>query len=103
MMRGLANEHSTEFVKLQPVVAILEMIARPDNDRRIGDDQVERFTEMCGATIPDELRARLEAVREDKRKVPIKEFLKWSVTFTAAASVICFIIGMIIWVVPFAN
>jgi Na+/H+ antiporter NhaD/arsenite permease-like protein len=41
--------------------------------------------------------------REDKRKVPIKEFLKWSVTFTAAASVTCFIFGMIIWVVPFAN
>jgi Na+/H+ antiporter NhaD/arsenite permease-like protein len=41
--------------------------------------------------------------REDKRKVPIKEFLKWSVTFTIAASVICFIIGMMIWVVPFAN
>ena len=41
--------------------------------------------------------------REDKRKVPIKEFLKWSVTFTVAASVICFILGMIIWVVPFAN
>ena len=41
--------------------------------------------------------------REDQRKVPIKEFLKWSVTFTAAASVICFIFGMIIWVVPFAN
>ena len=41
--------------------------------------------------------------KEDKRKVPIKEFLKWSVTFTIAASVICFIIGMIIWVVPFAS
>jgi len=41
--------------------------------------------------------------REDKRKVPIKEFLKWSVTFTLAASIICFIIGMMIWVVPFAQ
>ena len=41
--------------------------------------------------------------REDKRKVPIQEFLKWSVTFTLAASVICFIIGMLIWVVPFAQ
>ncbi|MGB5740862.1 MAG: SLC13 family permease [Sedimenticolaceae bacterium] len=41
--------------------------------------------------------------REDKRKVPIQEFLKWSVTFTLAASVICFIIGMLIWVVPFAK
>ncbi len=41
--------------------------------------------------------------REDKRKVPIKEFLKWSFTFTLAASIICFIIGMMIWVVPFAQ
>ena len=41
--------------------------------------------------------------REDKRKVPIQEFLKWSVTFTLAASVICFIFGMLIWVVPFAQ
>jgi Na+/H+ antiporter NhaD/arsenite permease-like protein len=41
--------------------------------------------------------------REDKRKVPIQEFLKWSVTFTLAASVICFVIGMLIWVVPFAK
>ena len=41
--------------------------------------------------------------REDKRKVPIKEFLKWSVAFTLAASIFCYIIGMLIWVVPFAN
>ena len=41
--------------------------------------------------------------REDKRKVPIKEFLKWSITFTLAASIICFVIGMLIWVVPFAK
>ena len=40
--------------------------------------------------------------REDKRKVPIKEFLKWSVAFTIAASIICFVFGMLIWVVPFA-
>ena len=40
--------------------------------------------------------------REDKRKVPLKEFLKWSVTFTIAASVICYILGMLIWVIPHA-
>ena len=40
--------------------------------------------------------------REDKRKVPIKEFLKWSVTFTLAASIICFALGMLIWVIPLA-
>jgi len=27
--------------------------------------QVERFTQMCGASIPDELRARLERVKDD--------------------------------------
>jgi Na+/H+ antiporter NhaD/arsenite permease-like protein len=40
--------------------------------------------------------------KEDKRKVPLKEFLKWSITFTVAASLICFAIGMLIWVIPFA-
>lgn len=40
--------------------------------------------------------------REEKRKVPMKEFLKWSVTFTVAASVICYIFGMLIWVIPYA-
>lgn len=41
--------------------------------------------------------------REEKRKVPIREFLKWSVTFTVAASAICYIFGMLIWVIPFAQ
>lgn len=41
--------------------------------------------------------------REEKRKVPIKEFLKWSVAFTLAASLTCFALGMLIWVVPFAQ
>jgi Na+/H+ antiporter NhaD/arsenite permease-like protein len=40
--------------------------------------------------------------REEQRKVPIKEFLSWSVVFTVAASVICFVFGLLIWVVPFA-
>jgi Na+/H+ antiporter NhaD/arsenite permease-like protein len=41
--------------------------------------------------------------REEKRKVPMKEFLKWSVTFTAAASLICYVFGMYIWVIPNAQ
>jgi Na+/H+ antiporter NhaD/arsenite permease-like protein len=40
--------------------------------------------------------------REDKRKVSMKEFLKWSVTFTAAASGICYILGMWIWIFPYS-
>ena len=40
--------------------------------------------------------------REEKRKVPIGEFLSWSVLFTAAASVICFVLGLVIWVIPYA-
>jgi len=31
--------------------------------------QIERFTRMCGAKIPDRLRARLEQVREDEEAV----------------------------------
>jgi Na+/H+ antiporter NhaD/arsenite permease-like protein len=41
--------------------------------------------------------------REEKRKVPMKEFLKWSVTFTVAASGICYLFGMMIWVIPYAH
>jgi methylenetetrahydrofolate reductase (NADPH) len=33
--------------------------------------QIERFTAMCGARIPDNLRARLEAVRDDDAAVRI--------------------------------
>ncbi len=32
-------------------------------------DQLERFTSMCGASIPAELRSRLEKVRDDPDKV----------------------------------
>jgi Na+/H+ antiporter NhaD/arsenite permease-like protein len=40
--------------------------------------------------------------REDKRKVSIKEFLKWSVAFTLVASVLCYAFGMLIWVIPYS-
>lgn len=41
--------------------------------------------------------------REEKRKVPLREFLSWSVPFTLAASLICYLLGMLIWVLPFAG
>jgi len=41
--------------------------------------------------------------REEKRKVPLREFLSWSVPFTIAASVICYLLGMLIWVLPYAG
>jgi Na+/H+ antiporter NhaD/arsenite permease-like protein len=43
------------------------------------------------------------AEREEKRKIPFREFFKWSLTFTVAASLICYVFGMLIWVIPFAN
>ena len=36
--------------------------------------------------------------REEKRKIPLKEFLSWSVPFTIVASVFCYVFGMLIWV-----
>jgi len=32
-------------------------------------DQVERFTSLCGATIPSDLRERLHEIRNDRRAV----------------------------------
>ena len=42
------------------------------------------------------------AEREEKRKIPLKEFLKWTVPFTIASSIICFVLGMMVWVIPTA-
>ena len=36
--------------------------------------------------------------REEKRKISLREFLGWSVPFTLVASVICYVFGMLIWV-----
>ncbi len=43
------------------------------------------------------------AEREEKRKIPFREFFKWSLTFTLTASLICYVFGMLIWVIPLAN
>jgi Na+/H+ antiporter NhaD/arsenite permease-like protein len=41
--------------------------------------------------------------REEKRKVSLREFLAWSVPFTLVATVVCYAIGMLVWVLPFAR
>ena len=41
--------------------------------------------------------------REEGRKIPLGEFLRWSVVFTLISSGICYVFGMLIWVLPFAK
>ena len=41
--------------------------------------------------------------KEEGRKVSLKEFLKWSIPFTVVCSLICYILGMLIWVLPYAK
>lgn len=36
--------------------------------------------------------------REEERRVPLGEFLSWSVPFTLASAVICYVLGMLVWV-----
>jgi len=40
--------------------------------------------------------------REEKRKVSLREFLAWSVPFTLVATIVCYALGMLIWVLPAA-
>lgn len=40
--------------------------------------------------------------REEGRKIPLREFLGWSVPFTLVATFVCYVFGMLIWVLPFA-
>ena len=41
--------------------------------------------------------------REENRKVSLREFLSWSVPFTLVAAVVCYALGMLIWVLPYAK
>ena len=40
--------------------------------------------------------------KEEGRKVSLREFLAWSIPFTILASGVCYIFGMLIWVLPYA-
>jgi len=39
--------------------------------------------------------------REEGRKVSLREFLCWSVPFTLVAAGVCYLFGMLIWVLPY--
>ena len=41
--------------------------------------------------------------KEEGRKVSLREFLAWSVPFTLVCSVVCYALGMLIWVLPYAK
>ncbi len=41
--------------------------------------------------------------REEQRKVSLREFLAWSIPFTLVAAGVCYVIGMVIWVLPYAK
>jgi Na+/H+ antiporter NhaD/arsenite permease-like protein len=43
------------------------------------------------------------AEKEEKRKVSLREFLSWSIPFTIVCSLACYILGMLIWVLPYAK
>jgi Na+/H+ antiporter NhaD/arsenite permease-like protein len=40
---------------------------------------------------------------EDKRKISLREFLSWSVPFVIVSTLVCYLVGMLIWVLPYAN
>jgi len=41
--------------------------------------------------------------KEEGRKVSLREFLAWSVPFTLIASIITYVLGMLIWVLPYVK
>ncbi len=40
---------------------------------------------------------------EENRRVSLREFLAWSVPFTLVAACVCYALGMLIWVLPYAQ
>ena len=41
--------------------------------------------------------------KEEQRKVSLREFLAWSIPFTLVCSFVCYVLGMLIWVLPYAK
>jgi Na+/H+ antiporter NhaD/arsenite permease-like protein len=41
--------------------------------------------------------------KEEGRKVSLREFLAWSVPFTLVCSFVCYVLAMVIWVLPYAK
>jgi Na+/H+ antiporter NhaD/arsenite permease-like protein len=41
------------------------------------------------------------AEKEEGRKVSLREFLSWSLAFTLVATIVCYVLGMLIWVLPY--
>ncbi len=40
--------------------------------------------------------------REDKRKIPLKEFLSYSVPYVIYSHILCFILALVVWIIPLA-
>jgi Na+/H+ antiporter NhaD/arsenite permease-like protein len=43
------------------------------------------------------------AEKEEGRKVSLREFLSWSIPFTLICSLVCYALGMLIWVLPYVK
>lgn len=41
--------------------------------------------------------------KEEGRKVSLREFLAWSVPFTIVCSLVCYVLGMLVWVLPYVK
>jgi Na+/H+ antiporter NhaD/arsenite permease-like protein len=41
--------------------------------------------------------------KEEGRKVSLREFLAWSIPFTLVCSIVCYALGMLIWVLPYVK
>jgi hypothetical protein len=43
------------------------------------------------------------AEKEEARKVSLREFLSWSLPFCLVSSAICYVLAMLVWVLPYAQ
>lgn len=41
--------------------------------------------------------------KEEGRKVSLREFLAWSIPFTLVCAAVCYVLGMLIWVLPYVK
>lgn len=40
---------------------------------------------------------------DEQRKISLCEFLSWSMPFVVVSTIVCYLSGIVIWVIPFSN
>ena len=103
--RGLAVQEAILTGESVPVEKGSEPVAK---DAALADRRSMLWSGTLGSNLtiagaPALYVALSLGEKEEGRKLSLREFLSWSIPFTLICSTVCYILGMLIWVLPYTK